>query len=54
MQAGVRDFRARAEETEVAVIDATHYGLEKPPLLAMADWFRRMGLRADFVPDGPK
>jgi len=38
----------------VAVIDGTHYGTEKPPQLAMVDWFRALGLDAEFIPDGPK
>jgi hypothetical protein len=28
--------------------------MEKPPQLAMVSWFRRRGLPAEFVPDGPK
>jgi hypothetical protein len=31
-----------------------HYGMEKPPQLAMVEWFRRRDLVAEFVPDGPK
>jgi putative NIF3 family GTP cyclohydrolase 1 type 2 len=54
VQEKVRGFRALADEAGVALIDATHYGMEKPPQLAMAEWFRRRGLRAEFVPDGPK
>ena len=38
----------------VAVIDGTHYGTEKPPQLAMVEWFRTLGLDAEFIPDGPK
>jgi putative NIF3 family GTP cyclohydrolase 1 type 2 len=54
LQANVRDFRALADEAGVALIDATHYGMEKPPQLAMLGWFRERGLPAEFVPDGPK
>jgi putative NIF3 family GTP cyclohydrolase 1 type 2 len=54
VQEEVRDFLALAREADVAVVDGTHYGTEKPPQLAMADWFRKRGLRAEFVPDGPK
>jgi putative NIF3 family GTP cyclohydrolase 1 type 2 len=54
VQEQVRDFRALADEAGVALIDAMHYGMEKPPQLAMVDWFRRRGLAAEFVPDGPK
>ncbi len=54
VQAGVREFRELADEAGVAVVDATHYGTEKPPQLAMLDWFRRLGLSAEFRPDGPK
>jgi putative NIF3 family GTP cyclohydrolase 1 type 2 len=50
---GVAAFNARAEEAEVSVVDATHYGTEKPPQLAMVDWFRSRGLEAEFVPGGP-
>jgi hypothetical protein len=54
VQAGVREFRALAERESVALIDAMHYGTEKPPQLAMLDWFRRRGVQAEFVTDGPK
>ena len=54
VQAEVRAFLARAGEAGVAVVDATHYGLEKPPQLAMVEWFRARGLPARFEPDGPK
>ena len=47
-------FLALAENADVAVIDGTHYGTEKPPQIAMAAWFRRHGLDAEFIPDGPK
>jgi putative NIF3 family GTP cyclohydrolase 1 type 2 len=51
---GVEAFLELARAEGVAVVDATHYGTEKPPQLAMAGWFRDRGLRAEFVPDGPK
>ena len=54
VQEGVAAFRLLAARAGVAVIDGTHYGTEKPPQLAMAEWFRARGLRAEFVPDGPK
>jgi putative NIF3 family GTP cyclohydrolase 1 type 2 len=54
VQDQVRDFRTLAEEASVALIDAMHYGTEKPPQLAMVKWFRRRGLPAEFAPDGPK
>jgi putative NIF3 family GTP cyclohydrolase 1 type 2 len=54
VQEEVRSFLARAQETGVAVVDGTHYGTEKPPQLAMVGWFRKRGLPAEFVPDGPK
>ena len=47
-------FRELADEHEVALVDGTHYGTEKPPQLAMVGWFRAHGLAAEFVPDGPK
>lgn len=49
-----REFLALADDAGVAVIDGTHYGTEVPPQIAMAAWFRRLGLDAEFVPDGPK
>jgi putative NIF3 family GTP cyclohydrolase 1 type 2 len=54
VQEKVREFRELAEEADVALIDAMHYGMEKPPQLEMVSWFRRLGLPAEFVPDGPK
>ena len=54
VQEKVRVFRELAEEADIAVIDAMHYGMEKPPQLAMVSWFLRRGLQAEFVPDGPK
>jgi putative NIF3 family GTP cyclohydrolase 1 type 2 len=54
VQREVRDFRELAEAEGVALIDAMHYGTEKPPQLAMAEWFRGLGLDAEFRPDGPK
>jgi putative NIF3 family GTP cyclohydrolase 1 type 2 len=54
VQEKVRVFRELAEEADVALIDAMHYGMEKPPQLAMVSWFLRRGLQAEFVPDGPK
>ena len=54
VQEKVRAFREVAEDAEIALIDAMHYGMEKPPQLAMVEWFRRLGLPAEFVPDGPK
>jgi hypothetical protein len=38
----------------VALVDATHYGTEKLPQLAMVSWFRARGLPAAFAADGPK
>jgi putative NIF3 family GTP cyclohydrolase 1 type 2 len=54
VQEQVRAFRKRADEAGVTLLDAMHYGMEKPPQLAMLAWFRTRGLRAEFVPDGPK
>ena len=54
VQEQVRAFRGRADTAGVTLIDAMHYGMEKPPQLAMAAWFRARGLDAEFVPDGPK
>ncbi len=54
VQEQVRAFRRLADAEGVALIDAMHYGMEKPPQVAMVDWFRLRGLEAAFVPDGPK
>ncbi len=54
VQEGVRAFRALADEAGVAVVDGTHYGLEKPPQLAMVGWFERLGLPAEFRPGQPE
>jgi putative NIF3 family GTP cyclohydrolase 1 type 2 len=54
VQEKVRDFRALADEAGVALLDAMHYGMEKPPQIAMVAWFARRGLEAEFFPDGPK
>jgi putative NIF3 family GTP cyclohydrolase 1 type 2 len=54
VQEQVAAFRRRADEAGVTLIDAMHYGMEKPPQLAMVGWFRAQGLTAEFVPDGPK
>jgi putative NIF3 family GTP cyclohydrolase 1 type 2 len=48
------EFRKLADEAGVAVIDGTHYGTEVPPQRAMVGWFKRVGLEAAFIPDGPK
>ena len=54
VQEQVRVFRERADAAGVTLIDAMHYGMEKPPQLEMVRWFGRRGLAAAFVPDGPK
>jgi putative NIF3 family GTP cyclohydrolase 1 type 2 len=54
VQEAVRDFRELADEQGIALVDAMHYGMEKPPQLAMVGWFERLGLPAEFRPDGPK
>jgi putative NIF3 family GTP cyclohydrolase 1 type 2 len=48
------EFLELAGKADIAVVDGTHYGTEKPPQLAMVDWLRRLGLEAEFIPDGPK
>jgi putative NIF3 family GTP cyclohydrolase 1 type 2 len=47
-------FRSLADEEDVAVVDATHYGLETPPQLAMVPWFEELGLPAAFSPGRPE
>jgi putative NIF3 family GTP cyclohydrolase 1 type 2 len=54
IQEKVRAFRQLAEQADVALLDAMHYGMEKPPQLAMVEWFEARGVPAEFVPDGPK
>jgi putative NIF3 family GTP cyclohydrolase 1 type 2 len=54
VQEGVRAFRALVDAEGVAVVDGTHYGLEKPPQLAMVGWFERLGLPAEFRPGRPE
>jgi putative NIF3 family GTP cyclohydrolase 1 type 2 len=54
VQDQVRAFRERADAAGMTLIDAMHYGMEKPPQLAMVEWFRARGLDAEFLPDGPK
>jgi putative NIF3 family GTP cyclohydrolase 1 type 2 len=54
VQEEVRRFRRLAEDNDVALIDAMHYGMEKPPQLKMVAWFEERGLPARFVPNGPK
>jgi putative NIF3 family GTP cyclohydrolase 1 type 2 len=54
IQEQVRAFRELAEEHDIALVDAMHYGMEKPPQLAMVSWFQQRGLPAEFAPDGPK
>ena len=54
VQADIRAFRELAENEGVALLDGTHYGTEKPPQLAMADWFRANGLPAAFAPGRPE
>lgn len=49
-----RRFRGLAERAQISVIDATHYGTERPSQLRMVEWFRRRGLPARFAENGPK
>lgn len=50
----VRAFRELADREHVTLIDATHYGTERPSQLAMVEWFRQRGLPARFGENGPK
>jgi putative NIF3 family GTP cyclohydrolase 1 type 2 len=54
VQVEVREFRELADEEGVALVNATHYGMEKPPQLAMVEWFRALGLEAEFRPGAPE
>jgi putative NIF3 family GTP cyclohydrolase 1 type 2 len=54
VRAEVGAFRALASEAGVALLNATHYGMEKPPQIAMVEWFRALGLEAEFRPGAPE
>jgi putative NIF3 family GTP cyclohydrolase 1 type 2 len=54
VQREVAGFRALADEVGVALVDATHYGTERPSQLAMVRWFEQRGLPCGFVENGPK
>jgi putative NIF3 family GTP cyclohydrolase 1 type 2 len=54
VQTEVREFRALADRAHVSLIDATHYGTERPPQLEMVAWFESRGVPARFVENGPK
>ncbi len=54
VQTEVREFRALADREHVTLIDATHYGMERPPQLEMVKWFERRGVPCRFVENGPK
>ena len=54
VQAGIRSFHELAGSAGVAIVDGTHYGMEKPPQLAMVEWFRACGLEAEFAPGRPE
>jgi putative NIF3 family GTP cyclohydrolase 1 type 2 len=49
VQERVRAFRELADREHVTLVDATHYGSERAPQLAMAEWFRHRGLPARFA-----
>ena len=54
VQERVRAFRALADAEHVSLIDATHYGSERASHLAVRDWFRRRGVPAELVENGPR
>jgi hypothetical protein len=55
LQEGLRAFRALADERKVSLVDGTHYGTEKPPQVAMVEWFRKQGIEdAEFLADVPR
>ena len=54
VRAEIRSFRELADAEDVAIVDGTHYGTEKPPQLAMVGWFERLGLPASFEPGRPE
>lgn len=50
----VRAFRELADAEHVSLIDATHYGSERAPQIAMVDWFGSLGVPARFAENGPR
>ncbi len=54
VQTEVREFRALADRKHVTLIDATHYGMERPPQLELVAWFEERGLPCRFIENGPK
>jgi len=42
-----------AKKNKINIIGGTHYSTEKFACIAITDFFRMMGLRAEFVPDNP-
>ena len=50
VQRMLKEFLDLAQAEGVSVIDATHYGTEMPPQLAMVDWFQQRGLPARSSP----
>jgi putative NIF3 family GTP cyclohydrolase 1 type 2 len=54
VQTQVREFRALADREHVTLIDATHYGMERPPQLELVRWFEERGVPCRFVENGPK
>jgi len=54
VQTEVREFRALADREHVTLIDATHYGMERPPQLELVGWFEERGLPCRFIENGPK
>lgn len=54
VQTEVREFRALADRAHMTLLDATHYGMERPPQLEMVKWFDQRGVPCRFVENGPK
>ncbi|MBN2052576.1 Nif3-like dinuclear metal center hexameric protein [Candidatus Woesearchaeota archaeon] len=42
-----------AKKNKINIIGATHYSTEKFACIAMVDYFKKLGLKAEFVPDKP-
>ena len=43
------EFHRIAEEKKINVIGATHYSTEKYACIAMEDYFKKLGIEAEFI-----
>jgi putative NIF3 family GTP cyclohydrolase 1 type 2 len=47
------EFHSVCKENAINVIGATHYSTEKFACIAMVDYFEKLGLESEFLPDKP-